>query len=396
MRNRIVVAGAGIVGLATAAELTRRGHQVTVIDKEARIAAHQTGHNSGVIHSGLYYQPGSLKASMSTAGAASMTAFAREFGVPHNICGKLVVATRPNQLGALHELHRRGEANGVPCRLLTPEEALEFEPHVASVAALRVETTGVIDYPAVCTALRSIVESGGGEIVLNAKITEIRASDAGVVVVTEAGEFPSVGFVNCAGLHSDRLARMAGLRPDLRIVPFRGEYFDVRAEEADLIKGLIYPVPDPDFPFLGVHFTRMLDGTVHAGPNAIFSLAREGYSWRRIDARDVMESAQWPGLWRLGARFWRTGLDELLRSLSRKRVLETLRELVPELSDQSISRTHAGVRAQALRRDGRLVDDFAFATARRQVHVLNAPSPAATASLEIAKRVADEVESQVL
>lgn len=395
MKSHIVVAGAGIVGLASAAELTRRGHRVTVIDKEARIAAHQTGHNSGVIHSGLYYQPGSFKATMSTAGAASMTAFAREYGVAHDICGKLVVATNDSQLPALHELHRRGQANGVPCRLLSPEEAREFEPHVASVAALRVETTGVVDYPGVCAALRSIVEAGGGEVVLGSAIVDIRTDDRGVTVVTDDREFTGDGFVNCAGLHSDRVARLAGLRPDVRIVPFRGEYFDVRPEEAHLIKGLIYPVPDPEFPFLGFHFTRMMDGTVHAGPNAIFALAREGYSWRHINLRDLAESARWPGLWRLGMRFWRTGVDELVRSLSYKRVLQNVRELVPELSDNSIVRTHAGVRAQALRRDGRLVDDFAFATAPRQVHVLNAPSPAATASLEIAQRVADEVESQI-
>jgi len=396
MKSHIVVAGAGIVGLATAVELSSRGHRVTVIDKEPRIADHQTGNNSGVIHSGLYYQPGSLKATMSVNGAASMTRFAQEHGVAHDICGKLVVATRENQLPALRELQRRGDANGVPCRLIDPAEAREYEPHVASVAALRVETTGVVDYRGVCDALRAMVEASGGEVILDSEIVGIDARADSVTVTTRRGEVRGDGFINCTGLHSDRVARLAGFDSDVRIIPFRGEYFEVRPEEADLVRGLIYPVPDPAFPFLGVHFTRMTDGSVHAGPNAIFALAREGYSWTNVNVRDLLESAQWPGLWRLGRRFWRTGIDEVLRSLSRKRILSSLRELVPELSDQSLVPTHSGVRAQALRRDGSLVDDFYFETAHRQVHVLNAPSPAATAALEIAKRIADEIELQDL
>ncbi len=393
MTGHIVVAGAGIVGLATAAELTARGYRVTVLEKEPRIADHQTGNNSGVIHSGLYYQPGSLKAAMSTAGATSMVRFAREHGVPHEVCGKLVVATRDDQLPALHELHRRGVANGVPCRLISPAEARELEPHATSIAALRVESTGIVDYRGVCDALRTLIEAAGGEVIVNAQIVGIDARADGVTVSTERLELRADAFVNCAGLHSDRLARLAGLEPEVLIVPFRGEYFEVRPEEAHLVMGLIYPVPNPALPFLGVHLTRMIDGTVHAGPNAVFAFAREGYSWKDVNVRDLFESARWPGLWKLGRRYWRTGLDETRRSLSRRRFVASLRELVPALSDDALVPTHAGVRAQALRRDGTLADDFVIETAHRQVHVLNAPSPAATASLEIAKRVADELEA---
>lgn len=394
MKSHVIVAGAGIVGLATAYELTRRGHRVTVLEKESRIADHQTGNNSGVIHSGLYYQPGSLKATMGTAGAASMAKFAQEQGIAHDICGKLVVATHERQLPVLQELYRRGQANGVPCRLIDPAEAREFEPHVASIAALRVESTGIVDYRGVCDALQRLVEEAGGEVLLNTKITGVVSRADAVTVTTKGKEFQADAFVNCTGLHSDRIARLAGIKPQVRIIPFRGEYFELTPEESHLVNGLIYPVPDPAFPFLGVHFTRMTNGSVHAGPNAIFALAREGYSWGKVNVRDVLESAQWPGLWKLGARFWRIGIEELLRSLSRKRFLTSLRELVPELSDNSLVPTHAGVRAQAMRRDGTLVDDFYFETTRRQVHVLNAPSPAATAALEIAKRIADEIEQQ--
>jgi len=392
MRNHVIVAGAGIVGLATATELIRRGHTVTVLEKESGIAQHQTGNNSGVIHSGLYYKPGSLKAKLGTAGATSMRRFAEENGVSVEMCGKLVVATELSQVPALQELHRRGQANGVPCRMISSEKAKEYEPYVSSVAAVRVESTGIVDFRGVCDALRRQIEQAGGDLRLGQKIVGITSRPDAVTVSTTTAEFRGDQFVNCAGLHSDRLARLAGLTPDVRIIPFRGEYYELTPEASYLVKGLIYPVPDPAFPFLGVHLTRMINSSIHAGPNAILALAREGYTKLKINPRDVADSLRWPGLWRLGKRYWRTGFDEAARSLSRKRFLASLRELVPDLPDDCLVATHAGVRAQALRRNGQLVDDFYYERTTRQVHVLNAPSPAATASLEIAKRIANELE----
>jgi (S)-2-hydroxyglutarate dehydrogenase len=396
MGSNVIVAGAGIVGLATAHELTRRGHVVTVLEKESGLAQHQTGHNSGVIHSGLYYRPGSLKATLGTAGASSMRRFAEENGVFVDICGKLVVATDPSQLPALAELYRRGQANGVPCTMIDADKAKEYEPHVTAVSAVRVETTGIVDFRGVCNVLRRLIEQAGGEVRYGQQIVGIAPRPDAVTITTKIGEFSADQFINCAGLHSDRLARLAGLHPDVRIIPFRGEYYELTPESSYLVKGLIYPVPDPSFPFLGVHLTRMINGSIHAGPNAIFALAREGYTKLKINPRDVVDSLRWPGLWRLGKRYWRTGLDETARSLSKKRFLASLRELVPDLPDDCLLPTHAGVRAQALRRDGLLVDDFYFERAPRQVHVLNAPSPAATASLEIAQRIADELDVAVI
>lgn len=389
----VLIAGAGIVGLATAYELSRRGHSVTVLDKEPEVAAHQTGHNSGVIHSGLYYAPGSLKATLGVRGAESMRDFAQEHGVAVDICGKLVVATTQAQVPALLRLLDRGRANGVPVRLISPEEAREFEPHVACVAALRVDTTGIVDFRGVCAALARLIGQNGGQVRLGTEIVGIDGRFDGVTVTTTAGEVTAAQFVNCAGLHSDRLARLAGLDPAVRIIPFRGEYFELAAAQEYLVTGLIYPVPDPTLPFLGVHLTRMIAGGVHAGPNAVLALAREGYTWGAVDRHDVSDSLAWPGLWRLGRRYWRTGITEVARSVSDKRFLASLRELVPELPDGCLRPSHAGVRAQALHRDGRLVDDFYYERGIRQVHVLNAPSPAATASLEIGRRIADEVEA---
>jgi (S)-2-hydroxyglutarate dehydrogenase len=391
MGSHVIIAGAGIIGLATANELIRRGHAVMVLEKESGIAHHQTGHNSGVIHSGLYYRPGSLKATLGTAGASSMRRFAEENGVSVDICGKLVVATVPSQLPALTELYRRGQANGVPCTMIEAEKAKEYEPYVSAISAVRVESTGIVDFRGVCEVLRRRIEEAGGDIRFGQKIIGIASRPDAVTITTTIDEFRGDQFVNCAGLHSDRLARLAGLTPDVRIIPFRGEYYELTPETSYLVQGLIYPVPDPSFPFLGVHLTRMINGSIHAGPNAIFALARQGYTKLKINPRDVVDSLRWPGLWRLGRRYWRTGLDEATRSFSKKRFLASLRELVPDLPDRCLLPAHAGVRAQALHRDGRLFDDFYYERAPRQVHVLNAPSPAATASLEIAKRIADEL-----
>jgi (S)-2-hydroxyglutarate dehydrogenase len=386
-----VIVGGGILGLAVARELCGRGHQVTVLEKESGWARHQTGRNSGVIHAGLYYRPGSMKARLCTAGTASMTAFAREHGVPFEVCGKLVVAVDETELPRLHELAGRAEANGVPAALITPAQARELEPEVACVAALHVRSTGIVDYVAVTAALVRELEAAGAALHLDTEVTGVRAMGGGVVVSSPTAEVRADALVNCAGLHCDRVARLAGLTPSARIVPFRGEYFELRPRARHLVRGLIYPVPDPAFPFLGVHLTRGIDGGVHAGPNAVLALRREGYRWRDVDARELADTLSYGGFWRLARQNLVTGAGEVGRSLSRRRFAAALARLVPAVRAEDLVRAPAGVRAQALRPDGGLVDDFLIQTAPRQVHVLNAPSPAATASLEIAKRIADDL-----
>ncbi|MBW4719609.1 L-2-hydroxyglutarate oxidase [Saccharothrix obliqua] len=383
--RHIVVVGGGIVGLAVANELATRGDRVTVLEKEGRWGAHQTGHNSNVVHAGLYYRPGSLKARMAVAGNRSMIDFARAHGVPVEVCGKLVVATDRDELPRLHALAERAEANGVPAELISAEEARSHEPEVACVRALRVESTGIIDFAAVCAALVERLKEH--DLRLHSPALAIRSRGGRVEVATPQGVVRADVLVNCAGLHSDRVAGLAGLTPSARIVPFRGEYFELRRPE--LVRGLVYPVPDPALPFLGVHLTRMLDGTVHCGPNAVLALRREGYRWRDFSGRDVLEVARFPGTWKLARRYGRTGLGEVLRSLSRKRFAASLARLVPAVREDDLVPSTAGVRAQAMRPDGSLVDDFLVETAPNQVHVLNAPSPGATGSLEIAKHVAD-------
>ncbi|MFD6065549.1 L-2-hydroxyglutarate oxidase [Amycolatopsis lurida] len=389
----VVVIGGGIVGLATAWELTKRGLDVTVLEKEDHWAAHQTGHNSNVVHAGLYYKPGSFKARMASAGNRSIVDFARQYGVPVEVCGKLVVATSEAELPALKVLAERAEANGVPAKLITPSEAREYEPEVSCVAALRVESTGIIDFPAVCTALVRLLDESDADLRLGTPALGIRQGrTGGVEVATGDDVIHADALVNCAGLHADRVARLAGLTPSARIVPFRGEYYELKPERRHLVRGLIYPVPDASLPFLGVHLTRMLDGSVHAGPNAVLALRREGYTWRDISAKDLAEVARFPGVWRLARKYaYPTGLDEVRRSFSRRRFAESLARLVPAVTEDDIVRHGSGVRAQALRPDGALVDDFLIETARDQVHVLNAPSPAATSALEIAKHIADEL-----
>ncbi|WP_407341746.1 L-2-hydroxyglutarate oxidase [Pengzhenrongella phosphoraccumulans] len=390
--SRIAVVGTGIVGLAVAARLAERGDEVVVLEKEQAVALHQTGRNSGVIHSGLYYAPGSLKAKMSRAGAVSMTKFAEENGIETRRCGKLVVATNESQVAGLHKLADRAVEHGIDARLLDTKHAAEFEPHVRAVEALRVESTGTIDYSQVCRALARSVTEHDGEVRFGSEVLGARTSGARVDIETSRGVVRADGFVNCAGLFSDRVAAASGLEPDARIVPFRGEYFELAPHAADLVRGLIYPVPDPRFPFLGVHLTRMMDGSVHAGPNAVLALAREGYHKLDIVPRDILGSLAWPGLWRLGARNLVPGAHEVFRSFSRRLFAASLAELVPEIVRADLIPAPAGVRAQAIRRDGTLVDDFLVQRSARQVHVLNAPSPAATASLEIARHIVDELD----
>jgi L-2-hydroxyglutarate oxidase len=395
--RHVVVIGGGILGLATARELTGRGDRVTVLEKEDHWAGHQTGHNSNVVHAGLYYAPGSFKARMSVAGNRSIVEFAREQGVPVEVCGKLVVATREEELPGLHALAARAEANGVPAKLIEPAEAHEREPEVACLAALRVESTGIIDFPAVCAALVRLLTEAGADLRLSTPALGIRpgrggsGSGSGVEIATGTEVLRADALVNCAGLHADRVARLAGLDPAVRIVPFRGEYFTLRPEAAHLVRGLIYPVPDPTLPFLGVHLTRMLDGSVHAGPNAVLALRREGYRWRDVSVADLAEVARFPGIWKLARRYPGTAVAEVTRSLSRRRFATSLARLVPAVGKEDLVRAGAGVRAQALLPDGTLVQDFVIEAAANQVHVLNAPSPGATCALEIAKHVADQV-----
>jgi len=385
--TRYVVVGAGIVGLAVAHRLLldRPHATVTVLEKENRVGGHQTGHNSGVIHSGVYYRPGSLRAKLCVAGARSMVEFCREHGIPVEVTGKLIAATSEAELPRLQTLAQRAEANGVPARLVDPAAARELEPHVACLAGLHITSTGITDYGAVCEVLAKLIVDRGGEVRTGVRVTSIGADR----VHTTAGEVPMDTLVNCAGLHADRIARMAGVTPPVRIIPFRGEYFTIR--RADLVRGLIYPVPDPDLPFLGVHLTRTVDGHLHAGPNAVLALAREGYRWRRINLRDLAETARYPGMWRLARRHLGTGVDEVRRSLSRRRFAASLARLVPDVTTEDLVPAPAGVRAQAVGRDGALMDDFLLVRHERQLHVLNAPSPAATSSLEIARRIADEL-----
>ncbi|MEV6109123.1 L-2-hydroxyglutarate oxidase [Streptomyces sp. NPDC051940] len=380
----VLVIGAGIVGLSTAYALNRQapGTRVLVVEKEDRPARHQTGRNSGVIHSGIYYRPGSLKARYATQGAAEMVKFCAEHGLPHAVTGKLIVATTRAELPRLHALAQRGRENGIPVRELGPAQIAEHEPHVTGIAAIHVGTTGVADFTAVA---RQFAE--GLDVLYGKEVRQIARRPSAVAVRTTDGTvIRARALVNCAGLHCDRVARLAGDSPGMRIVPFRGEYYTLARPE--LVKGLVYPVPDPAFPFLGVHLTRGVDGGVHVGPNAVPALAREGYDWRTVSPRDVAGVLGFPGAWRIARRHWRYEATELRRSLSREAFTAEVRRMLPEAAPEDLLPAPAGVRAQAVLRDGTLVDDFLFAEGPRTVHVLNAPSPAATASLPIGREVA--------
>jgi L-2-hydroxyglutarate oxidase len=387
----LAVIGAGIVGLATAAAVLRRfpGLRVVVLEKEQGVGAHQSGRNSGVIHSGVFYRPGSQKARLCVEGAHAMTRFCEERGVPLRRCGKLVVATEEAELPRLDEIHRRGLANGVAgLTLLSPEEIREVEPACRGLRALHVPDVAVTDFAAVTAALAAVVAERAGEIRTGGRVTAIRTGDGGMTLVTVAGEVPARFAVNCAGLHSDRIARMAGADPGLAIVPFRGEYFEIGIARSRAVNGLIYPVPDPDLPFLGAHLTKRLDGGVLAGPNAVLALKREGYRRADIDLRDVMDLVRFGGFWSMARRNWRAGVSELWRSLSRRAFAAALRRLLPDLQEEDLRPAGAGVRAQAVDAAGRFVDDFRVVPAGRMVHVLNVPSPAATAALAIGERIA--------
>ncbi len=404
-RFDLVVIGAGIVGLATAMEAARRapGARLLVVEKEDRVGTHQTGHNSGVVHSGLYYRPGSLKARLAVEGAAALLAFCRERGLPHAVCGKVVVATAERELPGLEELMRRGAANGVPgLALIGPELLREIEPCCRGLRALHVPGTAVTDFQAVSRAFAEIVTASGGVIRTGAAVIGIRGAGTGrgaaggggggdrdTVVETTSGAFAARLIVNCAGLHSDTVARMAGADIDCAIVPFRGEYFEVVPGRRHLVRALIYPVPDPRFPFLGIHLTRTVHGLVEAGPNAVLAWKREGYRRGDVSLAEAARMLLDPGFWGMAARFWRTGLAEARRSLSRAAFARSVQRFLPDLVPADLVRGGTGVRAQAVDRGGRLLADFRIVRAAGMVHVLNVPSPAATASIVIGRHIID-------
>ncbi len=395
----VAIVGGGIVGLATAFQLSRAypGSKLVLIEKEPAVGAHQTGHNSGVIHSGLYYKPGSAKARLCTTGQDLMKDFCRATGVPFQICGKLVVAVHDAELPALEELHRRGLANGVPnLALVGPEKLREVEPHAAGIKALHLPGVGIIDYKVVAQKLGELLIARGVQVRTGTRVAKIAHDDAGLVLHTTKEPISARFMIGCAGLHSDRLARREGSHPAGKIVPFRGEYYELIPERRDLVRGLIYPVADPRFPFLGVHFTRMVNGGVEAGPNAVLALKREGYRKMQLNVRDAAEVLTYPGFWKMAAKYWRTGFHEVWRSYSKKAFVRALSKLVPEITAADVQRAGAGVRAQALLPTGAMVDDFLIEERPRALHVLNAPSPAATASLaigaEIVRRAAARFE----
>jgi L-2-hydroxyglutarate oxidase len=392
MRDCIIVGG-GIVGLATAYSLVRRepGLRLLVLEKEGSLAAHQTGRNSGVIHSGIYYKPGSYKARFARAGSLSMVEFCRAHDLAHEVCGKVIVATSEAQLPQLEKLFQRGLENELPVTKLTAAQVAEVEPHVRCLAGIRVPTTGIVDYKQVCARLAGLVTQSGGEVRTGVQVIGVRVSVRGQVVSTTAGEFEAGFIVNCAGLHSDRVARLAGLQPKAKIVPFRGEYYELVPSRRHLVKTLIYPVPNPDFPFLGVHFTKMIDGSVHAGPNAVLAFKREGYHKSDFSVRDSWETLTYGGFWKLARKNLGEGLMEMRRSFSKQLFVESLQQLIPEVTVSDVVPTHAGVRAQALLPDGGMVDDFLFVEEPRAIHVCNAPSPAATAALEIGQAIAGKL-----
>ena len=388
----VAIVGAGIVGLSAAKELSERHSKlrIIVLEKEASVAAHQTGHNSGVIHSGVYYRPGSLKARFCIQGAAEIVRFCQTHGVPHEICGKVIVATDDSQKPALEELRRRALANGVPgVRMLPAEEIRDYEPHAVGVAALLVPGTGITNYRLVAEKYAELAARSDVEIRTSSAVHGIRDSNSEFTIETTSGIYTSKFLINCAGLHSDRVARLTGAELPLRIIPFRGEYYELRPERRQLVRTLIYPVPDPRFPFLGVHFTKKVSGGVEAGPNAVLALKREGYSKTAFHAADVLDQVRFPGFWRMAKRYWRTGFAEMYRSFYKAAFVTALQKLLPAIQEEDLINGSAGVRAQAVDKNGALVDDFQFVAQTRALHVCNVPSPAATASLPIGRHIVE-------
>ncbi len=395
----VILVGGGIVGLATAHQLLRQrpGTRLLLLEKEPRVAVHQTGHNSGVIHSGLYYKPGSLKALNCIRGYGMLVDFAEAEGIPYELCGKIVVATKPEQLPQLTMLHERGQQNGLGgLKKLSLDELRDIEPHVAGVEGLFVPQTGIIDYKLVSEKLAEKVRAAGGEIRLGERVTGVTKGSSRCIISSEKGVYETTLVINCAGLYSDKVAQMSQTAPlNVRIVPFRGEYFGLKPQRQHLVKNLIYPVPDPNFPFLGVHFTRMIGGGAEAGPNAVLAFRREGYKKLDFDAKEFYETISWPGFQKVAAKYWETGLGEIYRSFSKSAFTKALQGLIPEIQEEDLVPGGAGVRAQACDRDGGLLDDFAILQDDRTINVLNAPSPAATSSLSIGLTVAEMAARRV-
>jgi L-2-hydroxyglutarate oxidase len=392
----VIIVGGGIVGLATAYQLMQRHPKlrITILEKEKALAQHQTGHNSGVLHTGIYYKPGSLKAINCREGKRRMEEFCAAHDLPFELCGKVIVATSEAELPALENIYQRGQANGVVCEKISIERLRELEPHVAGIAALHVPEAGITDYKAVCRKLGELIsEQEHNTVMLNARVVAIYPGSR-IVVESTAGDFEARFLVNCAGLHSDRVTALTQA-PEHQIVPFRGEYYEVRPEAHHLCRNLIYPVPDPSFPFLGVHFTRMIQGGLECGPNAVLAFAREGYTRTTVDWRDLFETLTYPGFLKLAGKYWQTGLGEMWRSFSKAAFVKALQKLIPEVREEHLEEVPAGIRAQAILPSGQLVDDFLIQQQSNVVHVGNAPSPAATSSLNIGRLVANKLEPQL-
>jgi (S)-2-hydroxyglutarate dehydrogenase len=387
----IAIIGGGIVGMATAMTLVNASHNnLVVLEAEDHLAAHQTGNNSGVIHSGIYYKPGSLKAKNCIEGNKAMFRFCEEHNIAHDRCGKVVVATKKDELPILNRLEERGRENGLEgIQRLSPDEIKELEPHATGIAGIHVPQTGIVDYVQVTNSYGEIVKTMGGKILTNTRFLKFRSSGNEFVLETNQGEIFCHNIINCAGLYSDRVARKCGFNPGLQILPFRGDYYEVVPEKRTFVNNLLYPLPDPRFPFLGVHFTRKVRGGIEAGPNAVLAFKREGYNFFDISVPDLFQYATSIGFWRMGLKYWKMGFAEMYRSLSKAAFVKSLQQLVPELRYEDITSRRAGVRAQALEPDGNLVDDFRIIEANRMIHVLNAPSPAATASISIGKIIAE-------
>ncbi|MEQ1946931.1 MAG: L-2-hydroxyglutarate oxidase [Bryobacteraceae bacterium] len=397
MSDRIIVVGGGIVGLATAWRLGQKmpGARVTVLEKESAVGQHQSSHNSGVLHSGLYYKPGTRKARLAVQGIRQMVEFCQTHSIAHEVCGKVVVAVTQDEVPRLETLLERGTANGlIGLRILRREEMLEMEPHAAGIAAIHVPQEGIADYPAVCDALAREVEAQGGEVITGAEVKAIRREGSAWVVITTTGEHSAERIITCAGLHADRVAALTGTPRQTRIVPFRGEYYKIRPERQFLVRNLIYPVPDPRFPFLGVHFTRMIRGGVEAGPNAVLAMSREGYRKTDIRLGDLKDALVFRGLWKFLSKYSSVAWQEVQRSFSRDLFCATLQRLVPEIQSEDLVEGGAGVRAMAMAPDGSLIEDFHFVEGAGELHVLSAPSPAATASLAIGQEIADRLARQ--
>lgn len=393
----VAIIGGGIVGLAAAYRILERFPNVRLVllEKEVKVAMHQTGHNSGVLHSGIYYKPGSLKAINCREGKQAMEVFCQAENIPYEICGKVIVATSPEQLPALQILYERGQANGVRCRMIGPEELGELEPFASGMKAIHVAEAGIVDFVQVCNRLAGKIAEQGAVVMLGARVTAICEKTDSVIVQSTKGDAETRFLINCAGLYSDRIVKMSGLRPAVRIVPFRGEYFKLKHDAESFCQNLIYPVPDPAFPFLGVHFTRMIGGDVECGPNAVLALAREGYRKADLNFTEALEALTYSGFLKLAAVYWKAGLGELWRSLNKAAFVEGLQRLVPEIKSENLELAPAGVRAQAVCPDGRMVDDFLIQETRRMIHVCNTPSPAATASLNLGRMIAEKLSIRI-